>query len=379
MRKRLVYFCPSSVGGIADYAHEQAKALSSLGVEVTLLCPSEYPHLADGYEQLRDLKSLTHGGKSRWRSRFSMVLQILRNSMVLDRLISKESIDRVIFATYSEYLAPLWAWRFRRHASRGVVFGAIVHDPVRNYQVGPAWWHRFSIAEGYSFVREAFVHDRIELDTVRAMPRLRTSTIAHGPIALPEASESRQKIRADLGIPKKAFLFLSFGHLRDGKNLHLVIQAMKNIPNAWLLVSGSEAKNGHRQSADYQKIATETGVADRCRWMIRYLDPMDAAHCFEASDSIILAYSGSFRSASGVLSIAAKFQKPVLVSCGDGNLGKSVVHYQLGIFLPPDDPEALENGMNAMISGVEPPMWQAYDEDHSWRSNAQHVIQSLFE
>ena len=42
---RLLYYSPASYGGLADYAHEQANAIASLGVEVTLLCT---PRLSDG-------------------------------------------------------------------------------------------------------------------------------------------------------------------------------------------------------------------------------------------------------------------------------------------------------------------------------------------
>ena len=44
---------------------------------------------------------------------------------------------RVLLATYLEYLALLWAPSLRRLMRRGVVFGAVVHDPVRDYIVGP--------------------------------------------------------------------------------------------------------------------------------------------------------------------------------------------------------------------------------------------------
>lgn len=57
-------------------------------------------------------------------------------------VIVREGFRRVLMASYIEYLAPIWAPRLRNLSRSGIVFGAIVHDPVRDYVVGPSWWHR---------------------------------------------------------------------------------------------------------------------------------------------------------------------------------------------------------------------------------------------
>lgn len=44
MVDRLLYFCPISSGGIADYAHAQATALAEQSVNVTLSCASDWPY-----------------------------------------------------------------------------------------------------------------------------------------------------------------------------------------------------------------------------------------------------------------------------------------------------------------------------------------------
>src|SRR5262249_43039811 len=143
-------------------------------------------------------------------------------------------------AYYFEYLAPIWSRRLRQLARQGVVFGAVVHDPVRDVVVGPAWWHRWSVACGYSFMREAYVHGPIELDTVKPMPQLRTTVIPHGPYCFPPATHTREDVRAKFGIPPGAFLLLAFGHVRDTKNLNLVIRAMAENPGCYLMVAGQE-------------------------------------------------------------------------------------------------------------------------------------------
>jgi glycosyltransferase involved in cell wall biosynthesis len=370
MPGRLLYFCPLSLGGIADYGHEQAKALAATGWDVTMLCPSDYPHSADGYRQLRLLAPLHPRTSRRLVSRIRLTRRILDDAKLLDRLITGQNFEKVLFANYSEYLAPLWAWRFRRHARRGVTFAAVVHDPVRDYIVGPRWWHRRSIAAAFSFLRTAFLHSDIQLDTGTPMPDLRTPVIPHGPFPFPPPSISRDTLRESLGIPESATLFLSFGHLRDGKNLDLVLQALREIPEAWLLVSGTEANSGQRPSQSYQELAEQLGVAARCRWMIGYQSKEAASNVFHASDVVILTYSAAFRSASGVLNVAAWFRKPVLASAGASALLSLVQKYNLGVAIAPDDASLIAGAMMVFCRELTNPDWPAYLADNAWMANA---------
>ncbi|MBT8038327.1 MAG: glycosyltransferase family 4 protein [Verrucomicrobiae bacterium] len=375
--RRLLYYCPASLGGIADYAHEQAKALAATGLKVTMLCPVDYPHSPDGYDQEKALESQTSNSSNRWISRFTLVRRILKDARTLDRMMVSKGYTRVLFANYSEYLAPLWAWRFQRRARQGVVFSAVVHDPVRDYVVGPLWWHRRSIAAGYSFLRDAFVHAPTELDTGQPMPTLKVTVIPHGPFSFPQPSLSREQFRAKYEIPESAAVFLSFGHIRDGKNLNLILDALKEVQDVWLLIAGSEATPGQRQSADYIQQAAKLDVAKRCRWMVRFLSPDDVSNCFNGCDVVALTYSSSFRSASGVLNVAAWFRKPVIASCGQSNLGSMVENYGLGERMLPDDPESIAQAMQAYMQKGFHPRWDDYVKEHSWERNAQLVIDTF--
>ena len=377
--RHLLIFCPSARGGIADYAHEQARTIGRSGVVVTMLCPGDFCHSADSYLQDRRLSSTPLKQKSRVMSRLHFVRRILRDCRVLDLTLLAGGPKRVLFATYAEYLAPLWAWRFRRHQRRGVVFGAIAHDPVRDYQVGPRWWHLWSVAEAYSFLREAFVHNTITLDTVRPRPLLRTTVIPHGIFPFPAPAATRTEMRDRLDIPRGAYLFLSFGHIRDNKNLPLVLRALAETPTAWLLVAGPEAKSGQTSSSTLKELADTLGVADRCRWLVDYLEPIEVANCFNACDAALLTYASTFRSASGVQNVAGWFRKPVLVSGGDGNLRSTVEKYRLGLAVPPDSAESIASGIGELMRTSFVPNWDAYLEENNWERNGRIVIESIFE
>lgn len=370
----LILFCPSSFGGIPDYAHHQAEALGRAGGSVLMLCPPDYPHRAEHYRQDKCLP----GGGARPANKLVRVGKLVSEMMggyrVLAKRVRESGAKRVLMASYGEYLAPLWAWRMRALRKEGVIFGAVVHDPVRDFVVGPKLWHQWSISEGYSYLDHAFVHEPIQLDTGARKVELRTHVIPHGPYPFPDPVRTRSEVREELGIPESVPLFLSFGHVRDGKNLGLVLEAMAKVRDAWLLVVGTEAGTGHTKSADYRKKAEDLGIADRCRWIIGFASPEEAANCFIAADFALLTYERRFRSASGVLNVAARYRRPVLASCGESNLASAVKNYRLGPWVEPDRADEIARGMKDILTSSPEPEWSRYAEENSWERNAELVM-----
>lgn len=375
--QKVLYFCPFSIGGLSDYAHYQAEALALEGMDVTMLCDREYPHEPVNYRQDRSLP----GGGPRPGTKLARIAKLVKEMLggyaLLSERLRETGAQKVIFASFTEYMGPIWAWRFRRWARRGVVFGAIVHDPVRDFVVGPQWWHNWSVAEGYSFLKHAFVHEPINLDTGMFRRRVTTTVIPHGPFAFPKARLSRNEARRELEVPEEVPLFISFGHLRDGKNLALVLQAMREVPQAWLLVAGTEARSGNLQSHEYRRMSEEFGVASRCRWRIGFASPEEVANYFVAADYALLTYEARFRSASGVLNVAVGYRKPVIASCGESNLATVVTKYRLGPRVIPDNAEAIKVGMAGILSSPPQPDWATYERDNSWATNARVVIEAL--
>lgn len=384
---KLLYYCPNSYGGIADYAHEQANALAKAGVNVYLLTTPNYPSgRGEFYTILPILRELATEPMLRIPAVFSKLLKGLyycaitySNIKALIQTIKQQSFLYVLLASYSEYLAPLWANSLERMSQKGVKFGAIIHDPVRDYVVGPTWWHRWSIAKGYSFLHEAFVHNTIELDTVRPMHQLHTTVIPHGPYEFPEPSLSREGMRARLSLSMEAKVMLAFGHLRHNKNLDLVIRAMANVPEVYLVVAGQETSSSKPLITEYQVLAENLGVNDRIRWEVRFIPEDEVSNIFLATDLVLLTYSNSFRSASGVLNTAVQYQKFCLASGGESNLLSSVEHYNLGILVKPDCVESIATGLKKWLISFENkiPSWDDYLNDNSWSRNACLTMQAL--
>ena len=214
---------------------------------------------------------------------------------------------------------------------------------------------------------------------MRPMPRLRTTVIPHGIYTFPPATVVRGQIRREMGIPEEAQVWLSFGHVRDGKNLDLVIRALAHFPDAFLMVAGKEQSGGQKPVAFYQNLAAQCGVASRCLWLNRFIAAEEVGNLFEASDLVLLTYSKDFRSASGVLNAAAYFHKPCVASSGQGNLQTMVSQYNLGIWVEPDQLETLIAGLHRWRLAPPVPQWEAYEADNSWQRNGEIVISRMFD
>ena len=362
---------------LADYARFQANALVDLGIEVHLLTCAGFPSEASDRFQLKPYLKIHPRGRVRLLNKLQSLRELLASYRELAHEIRRGKFQHVLLGSYAEYFSPLWSGPFRDLARRGVVFGAVVHDPVRDFVVGPLCWHRHSIADAYSFLREAFVHDAIALDTVRAFPRLRTTVIPHGPYGFSAPTLSRDAVRRQLGVPESAELWISFGAIRDSKNLDLIIPALVDNPQAWLLVAGRELSIRHKNAAFYQDLARRLRVDARCVWVNRFIEENEIGNLFTAADLALLTYRRDFRSASGVLNAAVHFRRPCIVSSGPGNLRSVVQKYQLGVWVESDSALAIRDGLRQWRTLRRQPAWDAYFHEQSWEVNARLVAERL--
>lgn len=382
MTRSLLYFLEESFGGVADYAHEQAEAMAAAGVDVELLTTPKFPvHPGARYRLRPDLIEMRPeqpiSGRLRRGARFVKIK--LENYRRLAARVREANYRRVLIGSFAEYFAPFWSGKLRKLSAEGVVFGAVIHDPVRDYVVGPRWWHNRSVADAYGHLREAFVHEPIDLDTGRTGEPIRTTVIPFGPYSFPESDASREETRRGLDIPADAPMWLAFGNIRDGKNIDYVVRALADCPTPYLVVAGRVQSAGQKQVAYYRNLAEKVGVADRCRWIEEYVSSVRAANLFTAADAAVLTYSGSFRSASSVLALAANYRVPCLASSGQGALGTMVRKYRLGVWVEPDDVEKLVAGMKALLAAPPRPLWDAYFEENSWSVNAGLILDRIFE
>ena len=160
MPRKLIYFCPETRGGVADYARAQAEAISKQGVDLLFLtCPSFDQSTPVSFRLIDGLKETPKNLSSfRWIRRYQHLQILLKNLAILRGLILSLHVKEVLWSSFFEYGSPFWAGHFQDLHRHGVRMGALLHDPIRDFQIGPHWWHQKSIRTATSLFDCLFTH-----------------------------------------------------------------------------------------------------------------------------------------------------------------------------------------------------------------------------
>jgi glycosyltransferase involved in cell wall biosynthesis len=371
---RILFFSPSSIGGVAEHTFYQARALKRAGARVLCLMP---PAFLNGRETEFDkvdclMSPVPPGGPGIVR-RMKLAWRITANYWILAWQTIKRRPNLVLLDAYVEYLSPFWVWPHWTLAKLfGVKYAANLHDPVRNYAVGPEWWHRLSVRLAYLPLGFVIVHD--ELAESAAVPRsVRVVKAPHGLYEISESVTDVAAIRREWGVGDGQKVFLAFGFVRDGKNLDLAIQALKSVPEAFLVVAGSVASSKDKTFTFYRELAANLGVEERCRFFEGFVEDGDLPKYFGVADFVLLTYASSFHSQSGVLNLAARARKPVLASASTSALVEAVNRFALGVTVEPDSLDAVVKGMRQLLASPPSANWDDYETAASWAINARSI------
>ncbi len=305
-----------------------------------------------------------------------MAWQIILDQLLLAGKILEHRPDLVLLDSYMEYLSPIWIWPhwFLAKLCR-VHYAANLHDPVRSFAIGPIWWHKLSVRLAYLPLDFVLVHENLaEPSPVPA--EVRVVQVPHGLYEISSPSASASEIRQSWGVKAGQKVFLAFGFVRDGKNLDLVLRALVNVPEVFLVVAGAVASNKDKSFAFYRELAAGLGVADRCRFFEGFVADDDLGKFFAGTDFVLLTYASTFHSQSGVLNIAARARKPVLASAAPSALIQSVEKFALGLVVAPDSAEAIASGMRGLIDATLQPRWDDYEAAAAWAVNARGVLEA---
>lgn len=131
-------------------------------------------------------------------------------------------------------------------------------------------------------------------------------------------------VRAELGIPVTAFVFLCFGQLRRDKEISFLLEAFAaaDVPQAYLVIAGVPH---HWPSRHRVELAAERD--ERIRAMLETVPAERVGELFGMSDAFVLARSQAWTSGSLILSLSlgvpvvAADLPPVVELLGDSEAG----------------------------------------------------------
>lgn len=373
--KPIILFALSSRGGLAEHIHYQAMEMHRIGLPVTVIAKRSY--LDDRpvpYSVKRYL--LEEGANTRYRllRKVSMVISLLYNQHFLAAYAILKRPSFILLDSYMEYFSPFWFWgHLISRRFFGVKYIANIHDPVRDYVVGYEWWHRLSVRLAYLPIHFGLVHRKLP----QPSPIPVHVKLAEVPVGVYDAERSEEApdfIRNRWGFPANGRIFLSFGYIRDNKNIDLFLQAQRRFENVYLVVLGTVANASAKPMSYYRQLVKELGVTERVFLSEEFIPDAWIYSIFRAADFILLTYSRSFVSQSGVLNIAADVRKRVLASSGPSPMQDAVESFNLGVFVEPDSEEAIKEGISRLISDDKAGNWDGYLEYASWETNIQKML-----
>jgi glycosyltransferase involved in cell wall biosynthesis len=374
----ILIFSPSCQGGIAEYTIYQARALKRAGAEVLcLVAPSFLKGRNTGFDTLVCLTDPVVEGSSKLAKKQKMAWRIILSRFILAFQILKRRPDLVLLDSFVEYLSPFWIlphWWLAK--GLGVRYAAVLHDPVRDFILGPLWWHKLSVRLAYLPLDFVLVHHTLP-EPSPVPSGTRVVEVPHGLYEFGDQVQDVAAIRREWGVAEWQKVFLSFGYVRDGKNLDLAIKALVSVPQAFLVIAGSVASGKDKSFSYYRRLAEELGVAGRCRFFEGFLQQEELGRFFTGTDFVLLTYSASFHSQSGVLNLAAFARKPVLASASPSPMIESITKYHLGVAVEPDSQVAIEDGMKKLLQESSSPVWDEYEAAASWDENAMRVLRRI--
>jgi glycosyltransferase involved in cell wall biosynthesis len=178
-----------------------------------------------------------------------------------------------------------------------------------------------------------------------------TAVIPHGEYGLfaphdrPAVGYAKRAIGLDDDFP--AVLF--FGALRRYKGLDVLLEAFailsRGRPGLRLVIAGAPMRDVNVE--DLRRLAKELHIGARVIWHVGYV-PLDRVHLyFCAADVVVYPYRKVYE--SGALRIAQALGRPVVVT-DTGGLASAVGNGRAGVVVPPEDPGALAQGMDCLLS-----------------------------
>lgn len=371
--------CPGSHGVIPDHVHEQASALHDLGIKVLVLCCPAYirsraaaypthPCMIEGATTVRTNALSRKLGKA---------FQTIRNQLRFAWEVFKNRPTLVLTASHVDSQSPVWVWpHLMMVFIHKTIYAMNLHFANRDHHLGPKWWQKLGGHLAFKPFRIAVAHKRLPAPNI--LPKfIRAVEVPIGPEKTVQIRDNPKKIRKQWKIPRGKKVFLAFGHIRNHKNLDLVIRALLENPQAALVILGRVSNHRDRPLKYYQMLADDLGLSKRVYISDEFVPDEKRKSFFEAADFIVSTYSSGFHSQTATLATAAQARRHVLASSGTSPMRDLVEHFGLGVFVEPDSSEAVADGMATLLNGELPEAnWEGFEAHATWQTNVTRILEA---
>jgi len=363
-------------GGIGRYTHRLMETMGARsGVEVEVICTPDYEWAgADGYATWDGLSSISHDIATLRRWRF-LKGQFVNPPRAIEHAVSA-GLDVLHLANINHLTFPYWRPKIEGSDVRIV---ASAHDVKRGKSIISRFWEDRQLKAFYRFADALFVHSDYqlrELTTFADVSPEKVHVVPHGPYSHGSVEASQTALRKKWDLPSTRRIALLFGKIRDEKNVDGLLRALPRTEQPpYLVVAGSE-DGRHRGIDHYRRLAVELGIKEDVRFIPGRIDDEKVGELFVAADWVALPYKTEFTSQSGVLNVAAHYERPVLVSSAPV-LRETVQICDIGVACAGDAPADLADGIEEMhrrLDAGHEHAFGAYRQQFSWGENTERTL-----
>jgi len=370
LKINIVIYESSSFGGCYKYATELFKAYreSPETGNVELLLPANAKDEGSGIHKI--LISDTRNGK-----KLHFLWRHFVNPLLLFFYLRKQPKSFVLLNDFEQLSAPLWAPFYLAFLQKHI-FGVFLHDADRDAYPPSRAVSAFCMKQIMKTVSIALYHGSLpERSYYKKRKGLKYLEVEHGPYFLPEPDADFFRMLKDKTQDFKKVLVIP-GNIRAEKNYDLVIEALSEFPEYCLVIAG-RASNSRVEINKYKEVAERSGVEKRLIWVEKFLSDSELSAVISISDLVVLYYSASFHSQSGILHQVIPLKKPVLVSDLPNALTDTVRNYGIGIVCKADSAEALGQGLSLFEKEKIDPDWDRCLGEMSWERQVGVVMEKI--
>jgi glycosyltransferase involved in cell wall biosynthesis len=206
-----------------------------------------------------------------------------------------------------------------------------------------------ALGKTYNSVDAVVVHSRhgrdVLIDALDVAPE-KVHVIPHGVFEHLTKVPNPKPLPPELAAVSKPVV-LQFGLMRPYKGIDLMLEAFAAAdPDAELWLAGAPRMD----TEVLKQLASDLGIADRVRWIERFIGDDELGAFFERADVVALPYRQIDQ--SGVLFTALAFGKPLLLT-RVGGFSEIADDHDAALAVAPDDLAAIAHGLNALLNDPE--------------------------
>lgn len=245
--------------------------------------------------------------------------------------------DLLIMKYWMPFFAPSLGMAARLLKNNCKIISILDNVIPHEKRIGDIALNKFFLSQNHGFV---VMSDTVKNDLLKLKPDAKYLSHQHPLYDHFAKKIETQKARQQLNISTEKKVILFFGFIRDYKGLDLLIDAMQNTPDDYLLIIAGEVYGNFDK---YQKQIDENNLQNKIQLHVRYISDEEVPLFFSAANICVLPYKSATQ--SGITSIAYHYDLPIIAT-DVGGLKESVIHNKTGTVVNKPEANLIEKAIH---------------------------------